>query len=309
VQELLQQFVPCVDEVWRLQNRQDPDCLHFQKYMEQGHMKGVPNTKQGIYAATPSGLFLASTNTIDPGQMAQMLQRALDRWKTLSKKERLLSEDPKASAGLLQRATFPEDGLALKVYSRDLNRTDLPDDWRGKAWNIDFAWFRKAEVAQLLPKELTKGAAVEWPAALAQRLVRFHLVDNVRGQTDGYEDKEVQEASIKTEIAKVVKGLVHLKFSGSTRATTANAWPAAGAEPPANTRGLQTQILGSGVYDPSKGKFTSLEIVAAGSRWGMTRFNFRENDQKRSGIGFVLKLVEDRPQDRVAPALVFRYGW
>jgi hypothetical protein len=295
--------------VWRLQNRKDPDCLHFQKYMEEGHMRGVPNTKQGIYAVTPSGAFLASTNAIDGKNMAAMLQRALDKWKSMSKQERLLSEDPGKSSPLIQRQenNFPADGLALRVLSRDIGRTDLPDDWRGKAWNVDFAWFRKNEMAQLLPKDLTKGAAIEWPAPLARRLARFALVDNVRGQTDAYADKDVLEASIKTEVTKVAKGLVTLRFTGLTKASTSGQWH--DDNPPAGSRGLGTKILGNAVYDPQRGRFTSFEMLAIGTRWGMTRFNFREQDQKISPIGFALVLAEDKPSNRVAPAHVFAYGW
>lgn len=270
-------------------------------------MRGVPNTKQGIYAATPSGMFLASTNTLDGTQMANMLRRALDRWKALSRKERLLSDDPQSAVIQRQENNFPADGLALKIFSRDIDRTDLPNDWRGKAWNLDFAWYRKTEAAQLLPQELTPGAVVEWPAPLARRLARFHLIDNVRGQADGFEDKDVLEASIRTQVAQAAKGLVTLRFTGATRASTSGRWHE--GDPPAGTRGLGTKLMGSATYDPQKGRFTAFEMVAVGTRWGMTRFNFREQDQKVSPIGFVLRLVEDRPSDRVAPAHIWGYGW
>ena len=72
---------------------------------------------------------------------------------------------------------------------------------------------------------------------------------------------------------------------------------------------MGVKILGSAVYDPQKGKFTTFEALAVGTRWGMTRFNFREQDQKISPIGFALVLVEDKPAHRVAPAHVFAYGW
>jgi len=304
--ELAKEFVPCVDEVWRLQNRQDPDCRHFQRYMEEGHMRGVPNTKQGIYAATPSGMFLASTNTLDGGQMAEMLRRALERWKTISKKDRLLAEDPTQSRIDRSEGRYPKDGLVLKVYSRDLQRDDLPNDWTGAAWNLDFAWFRREETRSLLPAGLTKGAKVDWPEALAKRLARFHLLDNVRGQTDAYEDGQIVEARVTTEVVKVAKGVVTVRFSGATRASTTGRWP----EPPdPATRGLGTKIMGTAAYDPAKEKFTAFELVASGTRWGMTRFNFRETDRKPGPIGFVLTLAADAPQERAAPAFFGQYRW
>ena len=304
--ELAKEFIPCVDEVWRLQNRQDPDCRHFQRYMEEGHMRGVPNTKQGIYAATPSGMFLASTNTLDGAQMADMLRRALDRWKSISKKDRLLAEDPAQSRIERTESRCPKDGLVLKVHSRDLERDDLPNDWTAVAWNLDFAWFRRDEMRSLLPKELTQGAKVDWPEALVKRLARFHFLDNVRGQTDAYEEGNIVEAGLTTSVVKVARGVVSLRFAGATRASTTGRWP---DTPDPNTRGLGTKILGTAAYDPSKEKFTAFELVAAGTRWGMTRFNFRENDRKPGPIGFVLTLAGDKPQDRAAPAFFGQYHW
>lgn len=270
-------------------------------------MRGVPNTKQGIYAVSPSGVFLASTNTIDADPMADMLRKALDKWKTLSKQERLLSEDPSQAKLDRSENRYPKDGLALKVVSRDMPRTGVPNDWRANAWNIDYAWFRKEEMASMLPKDWSKGASVAWPEALAKRLVRFHLLDNVRGQTDAYEDKDVVEAALKTEVTKVAKGVVTLRFEGSTKASTTSKWP--GADPDPQTRGLGTRILGSATYDPQKGRFTAFELVAVGTRWGASRFNFREDDRKVAPIGFVLSMAADKPAERVPPAFIFSYGW
>jgi hypothetical protein len=272
--------------------------------MDQGHMRDVPHTKQGIYAVTPSGVFLASTSAVDGPGMARMLRQALDKWKTLSKQERLLTDDPSKSVIQRWENNYPADGLVLKVYSRDLPRSEpQSNDWTGQAWNLDFAWFRKDEMTSLLPKDLTKGQSTAWPEALARRVAKLHLIDNVRGQTEGYEDANVIEASIKTEVTKVAKGLVTLRFEGSTKVSSTGKWD------PSNGRGVGTKILGNATFDPQKGKFTAFEILAVGTRWGMQGHNFRERDLKENPIGFVLTLASDKPQERVPPAMIWRYGW
>ena len=84
--------MPAADDVGRLQRDQDEDCKLFQKLAEQGHYAGrtVPSTtRQGIYAAAPSGVLLASINTREPHDVARMLERALERWKELGRDERL----------------------------------------------------------------------------------------------------------------------------------------------------------------------------------------------------------------------------
>ena len=79
---LVKNFVPVADEVHRLQTVKDPEGLLFQKIAEQGHYAGFgppkhTGTRQGTYAAAPSGILLASINSNDPARMAEMLEKAL----------------------------------------------------------------------------------------------------------------------------------------------------------------------------------------------------------------------------------------
>src|SRR5207249_1375401 len=83
------------------------------------------------------------------------------------------------------RREYPEDGLVLKVYTRDLPReTDTrPEDWRRSAVNHDHAWFTKAEAASMVPERASVGDRSPVPPAIVRRLARFHLIDNTRGET------------------------------------------------------------------------------------------------------------------------------
>ena len=106
MQALLKSFVASADEVNRLQSGKDPECRLAQKVFEQGHYAGrtqPTNTRQGIYATTPSGVMLASINANDPKAIAGMLQRALDKWSTLSEAERMQTGDPSAATAQVNR--------------------------------------------------------------------------------------------------------------------------------------------------------------------------------------------------------------
>jgi hypothetical protein len=70
-----------------------------------------------------------------------------------------------------------------------------------------------------------------------------------------------------------------------------------------------TTILGNAVYDPTRSEWTEFELVAAGVRWGETRFNFRGDDLPPSPIGFVLVLAGEETGARIAPAFLHAYGW
>jgi hypothetical protein len=74
VVELLQHFVPVADEVHRLQKGSDPRRACFKPLPSKATMPPwsarTYRTRQGTYAAAPSGVLLASINSNDPRAMA-----------------------------------------------------------------------------------------------------------------------------------------------------------------------------------------------------------------------------------------------
>lgn len=294
---LLKGYVCAADEVWRLQNKKDPDCLLFMKAADEGHYRTRGNTRQGLYAIAPSGQLLASINTNNVGAVARMLEDGLEAWNKLPRAQRYLRPAPtdKIARGADR---FPTDGLALKVTVRDLPRPGVAPfkDWRGSAWNVDYAWFNKAEMEQLLPKHVARGVKHSWPQPLIARLMRLHLVDAVRGQTDGYSKEQVEKAELSLVVKGVKRGVAELALSGATRMV-------------AGSRGIEAKLVGSATFDLKRQQFKSFTLVAAGKRWGQTRFNFRNNDTDEAPIGALFALCPDTPQDRVAPAIFWEYGW
>jgi hypothetical protein len=316
VLELAARFVPVADEVWRLQNGSDAECRLFQKFAEKGHYGGRPGaSRQGTYAAAPNGEFLGSLNSNDPARVAAMLRSALARWEKLGRADRLMAKDPKDQAAALRRPEryYPEGGLVLHVYSRDLPRESEAAGWRGKAWNQDYAWFKQAEGKQFLPAELSAGKKHELPAALVRRIARGHLVDNVRGQTVAYNDRHIEKARLTTEVTGVERGVVSLRLEGETRAAAEGNWSVGGLRSRAGTpqkRGFEARLLGKATYDVKREKFLTFELVAVGTRWGATQFNVRRDDMGPAPMGVLFTLAGDSPSERVAPAFFGEvYGW
>jgi hypothetical protein len=303
VLELTAKFVPAADEVYRLQNPQtgtDPECRLFQKFAELGHYGGRPGTtRQGTYAATPSGLLLASVNSNDPQRIADMLRRALAKWQTLSREQRLLPDDPHKQAAAIKRPErfYPQDGLVLYVTSRDMPRAapqpqPAKGAWRQLAWNQDYAWFTKREAKQFLPAQPQVGKKHELPLPVLHRIVCAHLVDNVRGQTAPFEESQVKKARLQTEVTAVNGNMVTLRLDGETRTAKEGQRP----------HGLELRLLGKATYDLTKERFLTFEMVALGSRWGSTQLNGRKGDLDTAPIGLLFTLAKDNPCERVAPA-------
>ncbi len=316
MRELAASYVPAADEVGRLQRGKDVESRLFQQIAEQGHFAGrtVPSdTRQGIYATAPSGVLLASINTRDARAMAAMLRRGLARWEELAPEERF-GAPPEGRPNWRWEARYPEDGLALRVITRDIERPNAPDDWRARAWNQDFAWFTRAEAQTLVPLEPTvPGSALAWPPSLVERLVRFHLVDSVRGQVTSFAAQDVEHAELKSTVTAVEGSLVTLELHGATRTAVRGRWDVNGFRDQdaatERTRGFEAELLGRAHFDREHGRFTSFELIAVGTRWGGTQFNGRGDDLEPAPIGVSLTLAGDTPAERVAPAYVWAYGW
>jgi len=319
--------VPVADEVARLQRGTDPESRLFQKVAEQGHYAGFgppkhTGTRQGTYAAAPSGVLLASINSNDPTRMADMLRRALDKWETLSHSERLLASDPSTVAGEAARARaesyYPDGGLALRVDTRDLPRGASggaadPEDWRANAVNLDFAWFTKDEAQQFVPENCALGETCEIPGPLIRRLARVHFVDNVRGQTPAYREDDVKTARLTSTVTAVDGPRVSLRLDGEVRLLAQGTWPVNDRHdahnPQPHRRGFDGRLLGYATWDWDQQRFVAFEMVAAGTRWGATQYNVRHGDAAPAPLGFALTLAGDTPAERVAPAEFWHYGW
>ncbi len=302
----------------RLQKGKDPECLFAQKIFEQGHYAGrtrPTDTRQGTYATAPSGVMLASVNTNDPKQMAAMLRRAISKWNGMTSEERMLPQDPGQLKTAVNRPEnrYPEDGLVLRVFSRDLPRDDAPADWRKNAWNQDFAWFKKDEARAFLPERIAKGMKAEVPAPLVHRLARLNFVDNVRGQTSPFGEKDVQTAALFTEVLSLANGVANVRITGETRTERIGNWSIAGFKdmnaPSAQKSSINLKLFGTAKYKSAEGRFISFEMVALGTRIGATQYNGRQDDLGPAPIGYFITQTGATAADRVAPSNFWAYGW
>ena len=317
VKELAAKFIPAADEVGRLQSGKDAECRLFQKVAERGHYAGrtrPSRTRQGTYATTADGTFLASWNKNDPRIVARLLREALKNWDRLKAKGRkFLGEDPLEIAQL-NRADrcFPEGGLVLKVNTRDLPRDPPKKGHWADAWNQDFAWFTKDEAEQFLAGKIGAGRTRTVPRTLVKRLARFHFLDNVRGQTPPFPARVIEDATLTSRVTAVDGDVVSLRLEGRTKAVQKGDWSIRGFEdmnrPSGQERGLEMKLLGSARFDRKQGRFVGFEMVAVGTRWGGTQYNRRHNDLAPAPFGAVLSLAGASRAERVAPAHFRGYG-
>jgi hypothetical protein len=299
--EIAKRFVPAADEVWRLQQGPDPECVFFQQMAEHGHYGGRPGTtRQGIYVCSPSGKFLASINSNNPDRVLAMLVRGLKAWEELPAEEKRLSPISEIKPKHRWEDSFPKGGLVLSIITRDLPADCDPSKPCATKWNQDRVWFSKGEARQWLPRQPKPGDKHPLPQELVSRLARLHLVDTVNGQTSPFSPGEVAGSQMATEVVERAGGRVKIKITGTTKGDSQ------GRGRRASANGVETRILGHATYDLDKDAFVEFQMVALGTRRGYTELNGRRRDPESGPVGFVFELAPaDAPP--IAPAFIRNY--
>ena len=299
-------FVCAVDEVWRLQRGTDAESKHFQRMANQGHYGGGGGTRQGIYVLTADGTFLASSNHLSAEKALSTFAAGLEAWKRTSKAQRTLPE-----GWSLQRKrwedSLPQDAMILRTYNADLG-----EGAQRERLNRDHVWITAGEARGWLPADPKVGDKHIVAPTILERLARFHLVDNVRGQTLPFAREDVAGSRIVTQITGVNDARVQFTVKGQTKGLTDGTWLMGDNDwKPKEKfpRGVTTEIVGYGTYDRATGQFTELRFVAWGERTGRTNLNGRpKDDVGPAKIGWVFELVPQKPTTRIAPAFVDVYN-
>ncbi len=244
-----------------------------------------------------------------------MLKKAHRKWNELSDDQRLRKDDPKKKTKDVHRMEdqYPDDGLVLSVYSRDLNRNVKPSNWKANAWNSDFAWFRRSEARKLLPERLEQGQEHRVPKKIVHRLARFHLIDNVRGQTRPYPSEAVRKARLTSRVLDTDGSRVTIRFTGTTKTRLTGTWSVCGFDdrnqPKERERGYHANLRGKAVYNRTSEAFETFELLAAGRRWGGTQYNGRCKDLEPAPMGVYFTFAENTSEQKVAPAFFWKYQW
>jgi hypothetical protein len=299
-------FVCAADEVWRLQRGSEADCIFFQHTVNGGERITDRGTRQGLWVIAPSGLLLARSNTRDLDRVLACIDEGLAGWNELPHDARVLAADAELVPEHRWEASEPAGGLVLERIGRELV-TGAPAAEPARAWNRDFAWFARDELVAALGGELEVGRTVELPL-IARRLARFHLVDNVRGQSLPYADPEIEEALLVARVTARDGDRVSLVLEGRTAAAVDGPWLLGDSlwTPPENhPHGIECELLGEATWNAGSGSFDAFELVAVARHWGRTINNGRRRDSSPGSIAFHLRPAP--VEQRIAPAFVDVY--
>ena len=314
IESLNNNFVPVVDNVSYSQERQDAHGEFFRKIAEQGHYRGrtVPtNTRQGLYAATADGKLLVSVNSTQVGRVQRLLADAIRIWQKTTPAERSprfkqsVATDPKFSK------SPPTDGLYLRSMTRDLPRDAKAKPTDLAANNVDHVWIKREEMLAMVPDNPTKGQLIPMPKVVAERLVRFHMIDSVRGQTNPFNEDQIKINNVGLKVMKVTDDSIKFVVYGRS---SANQPPSKKTNPYTGfrvTKNIGNDLVWSGAvaFDRKQQRFSRFDLLAVGERWGGSLYNFRDSDLNRSPIGFAFQVISNVEDNPTPPSYLAYYNY
>jgi hypothetical protein len=298
-------FVPVAGDDWYQRRRQDAEGEFFRKVADQGPRRGEGgSTRQGIYVLTASGRLLAYRNHRDPAVMRALLKEALRKFEQLPARERrpgAVTVPPLGKTDPRYSRMPPPGGLVVNVYSRILDRQEEGGYCRGKCPTPggdraahDHLWLTEAEWKSLLPARPRPGTSAQVPHRLVMRMLRFHLMDNTRGEPPAWSARDVREGNLTLTVEEAGPAGMKLRLKG-------RALLASSPDPQQSKRGFDAHVLGYLHYDADKKTIDRFDAVAIGEHWGQGTFTGGARPG-RTPLGVAFSLAAgDAVADRVPP--------
>lgn len=297
-------FIPVTSDDWYQRRRQDREGDFFRRVATALGKKGEGGaTRQGIYCFAADGTPLAYKNA---GQDAEVMKDVLQQ--ALVKFDKLPADQRKAGAVKIEEhgrpdptysRTPPTGGLILKTYTRILDYKNdayckgTCDTTGGDKAARDHVWFTAAEVQSLVPARAEAGFKYPLPPKLVERLARYHLVDNTRGEPRMWSREQLRAKRITLTVVSATAEAVELRLEGEVVL-------AADADIDKADRGYEVRLIGTLRYLPASKTFDRFDVTAVGTHWGETTHTPGARPGK-SLLGVTFELAADRPGDKVPP--------
>ncbi len=188
--ELLKtRFIPvAIDQAYQRRQR-DTEGDFYRKIAGQGPRDDFRSTTQGFYVATATGKLLMYNNNRHPAKVLRLMKQALDDFEAEPTLSAAVAELRAEKIDPRYNVAPPKGGLVLRVHAKVLDGyAPTTNRWRRvfqAALSRDNLWISAKEHQALVRGEM--------PKRLQQRIARFHLVDNTRGEPPMWRSAEIRE--------------------------------------------------------------------------------------------------------------------
>ena len=146
---------------------------------------------------------------------------------------------------------------------------------------------------------------------MTQRLIRYHILDCVRGETPPWPASALRDVELKFRVTDATADTVKMRVSGHAFLDQEGEWC---VHPPSSSefrtgemccfireRGFDAVLLGYLSFDRRAQTFSRFDLVAVGTRWGETTFNVRRKDVAPAPMGIAITLAGRVARDRTGP--------
>ncbi|HYF49897.1 MAG TPA: hypothetical protein VEJ63_10850 [Planctomycetota bacterium] len=265
------------------------------------------NTTQGTYIAGADGKMYAWKNTPGVSSTLKFMDEGLAAFKKTPPKTVEISKETLEAP--FCRAAKPTTTVCA-VYSR-VRPVPAGADTRNYNLGREYVWLYTEEAAALL-KSLDAKTALQLPDSMISRLVRFTLIDVIRGEADFWMPRHVRKAEFtlkhigsvevdapQNEDAKTAQAKVRVErfeFSGDFSSATGTF----------TGHGLEGHIDGEFDIDPAKEQFTGFRAYAKCEAWGATPLGNKGAIRGKFPLVFAIVETKDPAAREIPPSGVSR---
>ncbi len=221
IQRLKTEFIPVTANTQELQWHRSPTQTFFLSLVASTQSDTLSKEMQrsqdpqGMYILGADGTSYGFTNDHDPSDILRFMDRGLRGFRVQPPRAAVIS-DAEVAAPWTTRP--PAGSVVVRVFSRI---RPLPE----KVWGLnrgvgrDFLWIYPEDIAALVagsggPGQAAPGTPAQLPLALLSRVVRFHLVDGVRGTPDMWGLNEVHHADFQAKVVRQEGAVRTLAWKG-----------------------------------------------------------------------------------------------
>lgn len=291
-------YIPVTGDDWYQRRRKDKEGEFFRGLAAASGKQG--HTLQGIYLFAADGTALEYKNSGHSAEFTkEMMRRNLARFAKLPEAKRKPKIEDAGKPDESYSRSPPEGGIILKSYTRILDFKDgayskgTTKSTGGEKAARDHVWITKDEVKALVPAKAEVGFRYPMPAKVADRLARWHLIDNTRGEPQLWKPDDVRAKRMSLVVTAATAEVVEIRLEGEVQLRT-------DADPAKAERGYEMRLLGSLRYQVGKGAFDRFDITAVGTHWG-EHFDTSPARPGRSVLGQSFELAGEKASDRVPP--------
>lgn len=261
----------------------DPDLKHQRAEGE--------DTIQGFYIMAADGTSYGWLNDNDANEVSSFMDRALPQFQNRH------AQNIQISDALMKEKwsqTPPPGTAVVRVFSRIRPLPQGAHD-SNNAVGRDHLWIYPSEIDAMI-EGAEQGGAVELPQTLVARMVRFHLLDNVRGEPDMWKGDEIRQADFTAGARQIGSNRLAVSFAGTFNQETQN-----------KKRGFQGHIKGELEIDKASKQVVRFRAYGEGKAWGVSRFT---PNAPRGQFPLVIAMIETNDAiSKVVPPEAIYYDY